>query len=205
MFLVSSAQLFLVRLWLWFKERVHNRKAEPWLWLFSFLEGFLPLIPVDPFLAAMVVADRSRWYSLALIATVSSSMGALAGYAIGFFMFDLIGTWFLKISDTSVFVEKMTVLFSENAEALTFAAALTPIPNAPIVIAAGFLGTNLLWFTLAWVLGRTIRFYGVAYIAYAFGLTALSRFERTLAISTVALVLVIVSFLAYTASGSPAL
>lgn len=205
MLFVSSLQLYVVRLWLWFRERVQNRKAEPWLWLLSFLEGFLPLIPVDPFLAAMVVADRARWLVLSSIAICASTVGALAGYAIGYFAFDLIGTWFLKITDTSVFIEKMTSLFSENAEALTFAAALTPIPNAPIVIAAGFLGTNLLWFTLAWVAGRVIRFYCVAYIAYAFGLSALSRFERTLTISTVALILIGVSVLAYFASGASAL
>lgn len=202
MSLLAHAQLWFVRLWLWFKERVQNKKAEPWLWLLSFLEGFLPLIPVDPFLAAMVLADRARWYILATIATVSSTIGALTGYAIGYFAFDLIGTWFLEISDTSTFIEKMTLLFTDNAEAIVFAAALTPIPNAPIVIAAGFLGSNLVWFVIAWAVGRTIRFFGVAYIAYAFGLVALSRAERALTVGTVVLVLLIVSALAYTASGA---
>lgn len=205
MTMLARAQIWFVRLWLWFKERVQNRKAEPWLWLLSFLEGFLPLIPVDPFLAAMVLADRARWYVLAGIATAASTVGALTGYAIGHFAFDLIGAQFLAFSDRSAFLENMTLLFTDNAEAIVFAAALTPIPNAPVVVAAGFLSTNIFWFFLAWALGRIIRFFGVAYVVYAFGLSTLSRVERGLTIGTIVLVLIIVSALAYTASGAPTL
>ena len=202
MTLLGTTQTWFIRLWLWFKERVQNRRAEPWLWALSFFEGFLPLIPVDPFLAAMVVADRARWLWLATIATIASTLGALAGYGIGFFAFDLLGAWFAHVSDRSAFLEKMTVLFTDNAEAIVFAAALTPVPNAPIVIAAGFLSSNILWFVVAWALGRIIRFFGVAYVAYAFGLSTLSRVERALTIATIVIVLIVVSALAYTASGA---
>jgi membrane protein YqaA with SNARE-associated domain len=205
MTLISTLQTAVLRLWLWFKERVQNRRAEPWLWVLSFLEGFLPLIPVDPFLAAMVLADRARWLWLATIATAASTIGALVGYGIGLFAFDALGAWFIEFSDRSAFVEKMTLLFTDNAEAIVFAAALTPIPNAPVVIAAGFLGSNLFWFVVAWTIGRVLRFFGVAYIVYAFGLSTLSRAERTLTVGTIVLVLVIVSVLAYNASGASAL
>lgn len=199
---LGDVQLRVVRVWLWFKTKVQNRVAEPWLALISFLEGFLPLIPVDPFLAAMVFADRERWLTLAAIATFASTVGAFAGYAIGYFAFDVIGTWFLEISDRSAFIEQMAQLFTDNAWSIVFAGALTPIPNAPIVVAAGFLQMSILNFFIAWTVGRVIRFFGVAYIVYAFGMTALSRAERALTIGTVGLVLIVLSLLAYAASGA---
>lgn len=201
MSLLSALQIRALRYWLWFKTRVHNRTAEPWLGALAFAESFLIPIPVDPFLVAMIIADRSRWAWTAFIATASSTAGALVGYGIGFFAFDLIGTWFASVTDRSVFVEKMTLLFSEHALPLTFAAALTPIPNAPVVIAAGFVSTNLFLFFLAWAVARAIRFFGVAYIVYAFGIKTLSFAERALNIGTVLLVLFFVGWFAYALSG----
>ncbi len=194
---LSLAQTHFIRTWLWFKERVHDRKAEPWLVVLSFSESFLIPVPVDPFLAAMVIADRARWVWIATLATISSTLGAVAGYIIGFFAFDLIGAWFAHVTDSSAFIERMTALFQDHALALTFAAALTPIPNAPVVIAAGFLGTQILLFTLAWFVARFIRFFGVAYVVYAFGTDSLSRAERVLNIGTVVLILGAIMWFVY--------
>lgn len=194
---LSAVQTQFIRTWLWFKERVHDRKAEPWLVVLSFSESFLIPVPVDPFLAAMVIADRTRWVWIATLATISSTLGAVAGYLIGFFAFDIIGAWFAHVSDSSAFVEKMTALFQDHALTLTFAAALTPIPNAPIVIAAGFLGTQIILFTLAWFVARFIRFFGVAYVVYAFGTDSLSRAERVLNIGTVVFILVAITWFVY--------
>lgn len=194
---LSVVQTQFIRTWLWFKERVHDRKAEPWLVVLSFSESFLIPVPVDPFLAAMVIADRTRWVWIATLATISSTLGAVAGYLIGFFAFDIIGAWFAHVSDSSAFVEKMTALFQDHALTLTFAAALTPIPNAPIVIAAGFLGTQIILFTLAWFVARFIRFFGVAYVVYAFGTDSLSRAERVLNIGTVVFILVAITWFVY--------
>lgn len=198
---LGSLQIACVRWWLWFKGHVERRTAESWLGVLSFSESFLVPVPVDPFLAAMVLADRSRWVRVAALATLTSTVGAVAGYAIGYFAFDLIGTWFAHVADRSAFIERMTALFTDHAAALTFAAALTPIPNAPVVIAAGFVSTNIVWFTLAWLVARAIRFFGVAYIVYAFGLSTLSVVERALSIGTVVAVLVGLSYVAYIAAG----
>lgn len=199
--LIGALQLRIVRLWLWFKGRVEARKAEPWLIVLSFFESFLIPVPVDPFMAAMILADRARWFWVALFATISSTIGAVVGYGIGFFAFDLLGAWFAGVADKSAFLERMTLLFSDHALALTFAAALTPIPNAPVVIAAGFVGTNVIAFAVVWFVARAIRFMGVGYIVYAFGIKTLSRFERSITIATIALVLIMLSAYAYAASG----
>lgn len=198
---ITDVEIRALRLWLWFKQKVADRTAEPWFVLLAFLESFFIPVPVDPFMAAIIVADRTRWWRVALLGTVSSTLGAVVGYGIGFFAFDYLGAWFAGVVDKSVYIEKMSLLFSDHALSLTFAAALTPIPNAPIVIAAGFVSTNLLLFAIAWGVARTLRFFGVAYIVYAFGLSTLSHMERVLSIGTVGTVLIVLGWYAYRISG----
>lgn len=197
MHFISLLQTRALRWWLWFKTHVHNRNAEPWLGVLSFTESFLIPIPVDPFLVAMVLADRARWVWIATVASVSSTLGAIAGYLIGFFAFDYLGVYFAHVANTSQFIEKMAALFEDHSLTLTFAAALTPIPNAPVVIAAGFLETPFLLFVIAWGSARVIRFFGVAYIVYAFGAETLGKAERLLNIGTVLFVLFAISWVAY--------
>jgi hypothetical protein len=83
-------------------------------------------------------------------------------------------------------------VFNESGFLLMFAAALTPIPN--IVVLAGFFKMNFIAVVVAWVAGRMLRFYGVAYIVHAFGSETLSRIDRWLNIGTVLFALVFVSW-----------
>ena len=198
---VTRLQIVALRYWLLFKKLVVAGKAVPYLAALSFAESFLIAIPVDPFLAAMVIADRSRWIYLAAVATVTSTVGAGVGYLIGFFAFDYLGQWFFSVTASSDILAKIVNAFSDHAVVLTFAAALTPLPNGPVVVAAGFVGTNFLTFFLAWTVARAIRFFGVAYIVYAYGTDTLSKSERVLTIGTVAGALVVLGWFAYTAAG----
>ncbi|MEK7063653.1 MAG: VTT domain-containing protein [Patescibacteria group bacterium] len=199
--MLGKLQILVVRAWLWFKTEVAAGRAEPVLWGLSFGESFLFAIPIDAFLAAMVLADRTRWIYLATVTTITSSLGAAVGYLIGFFAFDLIGTWFLHVTNTSAFIGKVTELFADHALLLTFAAAFTPVPNGPIVVAAGFIGTDFLLFMVAWTVGRALRFFAVAYIVYAFGAASLGKSERYLNIGTVVFVLLVVGWFVYRAAG----
>lgn len=201
MWVIAYVQTAILRSWLWFKALVVAGKAVPYLAALSFAESFLIAIPVDPFLAAMIIADRSRWVYLATIATVTSTAGALVGYALGFFAFDLFGPWFFSVTASSDFLTKIISAFSDHAAVLTFAAALTPLPNGPVVIAAGFVGTNFFVFFASWAVARALRFFGVAYIVYTYGMETLSRSERALTIATVGLSLFFLGWFVYAAAG----
>ena len=67
--------------------------AERYLAGLSFAEASFFPIPVDIMLAPMCLADRDKWVRLAVIATVWSVLGGLAGYAIGWGMFEAIEPW----------------------------------------------------------------------------------------------------------------
>ena len=77
------------RVMLWSK----HRHAERYLGAMSFAESSFFPIPVDVMLAPMVLARRDRWVRLATIATLFSVLGGVAGYAIGYGLFESIEPW----------------------------------------------------------------------------------------------------------------
>ncbi|MDP6345651.1 MAG: DedA family protein, partial [Alphaproteobacteria bacterium] len=57
----------------------------------SFVESSVFPIPPDVVLIPMVLARRDKAWLIAAICTVSSVLGGLLGYAIGYFLFDAVG------------------------------------------------------------------------------------------------------------------
>src|SRR5215831_12136980 len=66
-------------------------RAPWWLAAISFAESSFFPIPPDALLIPMVLARPDRAWRLAAICTAASVVGGLAGYAIGYFLFDSIG------------------------------------------------------------------------------------------------------------------
>ena len=163
-----------------------------WLTIYSALETIVVPFPVDPFMIAILFTNVKRWRYFAFLTVFGSFVGAVIGYAIGFFAFEAIGHYLLSIAGAEKGFEFVRRVFDENSFLLIFAAALTPVPN--VVIPAGFLKMNFFLFCVAWILGRGLRFFGVAYIVYAYGTTTLSTINRYINIGTVILLLVVLGW-----------
>jgi membrane protein YqaA with SNARE-associated domain len=149
--------------------------AERYLGAMSFAESSFFPIPVDVMLAPMVLADRSKWFRYALIATVLSVLGGLAGYAIGWGMFEVIEPW---LSETKYWedFETATQAFDKYGVWIIFAAGFSPLPYKIFTIAAGVAVINLPAFIIGSVVGRAARFFLVAGLVRLGG----QKFEDTL-------------------------
>ena len=79
--------------------------AAGYLGAMSFAESSFFPIPVDVMLAPMCLADRDRWIRYATIATVFSVLGGLAGYLIGYGMFEAIEPWLRQSHSGSSILE----------------------------------------------------------------------------------------------------
>jgi len=64
--------------------------AQRYLGALSFAESSFFPIPPDVMLAPMCLADRRKAWRFALITTLASLAGGIAGYAIGYFLFEAI-------------------------------------------------------------------------------------------------------------------
>lgn len=90
-----------------------HRHAERWLAAVSFIESSVFPIPPDVMLVPMILADRTRAWRIALIATVASVLGGLAGYAIGLFFFEAIGQPILDFYGKADRFDEFATMYNE--------------------------------------------------------------------------------------------
>ena len=70
-----------------------HRHAEKYLGALSFAESSFFPIPPDVMLAPMCLADRARAWRFAAVTTITSLIGGIAVYAIGYFLLEAIEPW----------------------------------------------------------------------------------------------------------------
>ncbi|MDJ0700782.1 MAG: YqaA family protein [Woeseiaceae bacterium] len=152
-----------------------HRHAERYLALLSFSESSFFPIPVDVMLAPMVMADRDKAWRFAAVAAVFSVLGGVAGYAIGWGMFEAIQPWLSQSHYWDAYLTSRQ-WFDDYGVWVVFVAGFSPIPYKVFTIAAGVAVLNLPGFIIASAIGRGARFFLVAGLVYAFG----KRFEETM-------------------------
>lgn len=175
-----------------------HRHAERYLAALSFSESSFFPIPVDVMLAPMCLANLPKAWRYALIATVFSVVGGLAGYAIGYGAFESIEPW---LRDSPRYWDAYATSrewFDQYGVWVIFVAGFSPIPYKVFTIAGGVAALSLPVFFAASLIGRGARFFLVAGLLVWGG----ARFEATLRTHverigwiTVALVAVVIAWL----------
>ncbi len=149
--------------------------AERYLAGLSFAEASFFPIPVDIMLAPMCLADSDKWIRLAVIATVASVLGGLAGYAIGWGMFEAIEPWLRESHYWEAYLTSQR-WFDSYGFWVVFVAGFSPIPYKVFTIAAGVAVLNLPAFFIASLISRGARYFLVTGLIRLAG----ERFETTL-------------------------
>ena len=142
-------------------EWSRHRYAERYLCALSFAESSFFPIPVDVMLAPMCLARLDRAWRYALIATVFSVIGGVAGYAIGFGFFESIEPWLAESRYWGAY-ETSREWLEQYGFWVIFVAGFSPIPYKVFTIAAGVAAINLPVFFIGSVIGRGARFFLVA-------------------------------------------
>ena len=174
-----------------------HRHAERYLGLLSFSESSFFPIPVDVMLAPMVLAERDKAWRYATIAAVLSVIGGVAGWFIGWGMFEAIEPWLADSRYWEAY-ETATNWFDRYGVWVVFVAGFSPIPYKVFTIAAGVAALNLPAFIIASLIGRGARFFLVAGLVYAGGEEAeetLRKHVEALGWAVVVLTAVIIAWL----------
>ena len=187
----------LTRLYQWTLAKAAHRHAERWLFAVSFMESSFFPIPPHPLLGLMCLARPERAIRFGLICTIASVLGGLFGYAIGYFLYEAIGT---QILNALGLAEKFPIaacyLRDYGAEIILIKGA-TPIPFKLITITAGFIGLPLFTFLWASILSRGFQFMLVGILFWKFGRPIKAFIEKYLALlSALFLLLVVGGFVA---------
>lgn len=119
-------------------------------------EAALQPIPPDPLLWNMILDAENGFVvaTVVMIATISSVLGALAGYAIGMYG----GGWLLERFVSQSTITRLNVLVDRYGLAGIFIAAVSPIPYKALAWIAGAGRMDLRLFVAAGIVGRGLRF-----------------------------------------------
>jgi membrane protein YqaA with SNARE-associated domain len=174
----------LKRLYHWTLAKAAHEKAPYWLAAVSFIESSFFPIPPDVMLAPMCLARPQKAFHYALICTIASVLGALLGYAIGFFLFETIGRAILDFYGLADQFDSFKTNFNEQGWVIVLLAGFTPLPFKVITIAAGATAMPLYVLIFASIIARSARFFLVGALLWKFGQPMQDWIDKHFALAT---------------------
>ena len=149
------------RLYDWTMGLAQHRHAEWWLAFISFVESSFFPIPPHPLLGLMCLANPAKALRYGVICTLSSVLGGLFGYAIGYFAFDWVSGYIQSWGFQTQF-DQAQLWFETWGVVVVFLAGFSPIPFKVFTICAGVMNMAFLPFVLSAAVSRFARFFLVA-------------------------------------------
>ena len=135
--------------------------AQWYLAMLSFAESSFFPIPPDVMLAPMCMARPERARCYALLTTIASVLGGVAGYLIGLLAFHWVEPLLIEYGYHARYL-LVREWFDQWGFWAIFLAGFSPIPYKLFTISAGVVGMNIPAFLLASAVGRGGRFFLVA-------------------------------------------
>jgi membrane protein YqaA with SNARE-associated domain len=150
-----------------------HKSSKFFLAIISFAESSFFPIPPDIMIIPMVIAKKTDYIKIFLVATIFSTLGGLLGYFIGTSFVEIA----MKVLEFYGYENQVINLKTSLSEgtglyiwlATLFLAGFTPLPFKVFTITSGIIGLNLLIFFLICLLARGLRFFIVAYLSFKFG------------------------------------
>lgn len=172
----------LQRLYAWTLSLAARKTAEVWLAFIAFVESSVFLVPADVLFLPMALARPNRAYRYALVATVASTLGGIAGYMLGFYAYEAFAKPVLQFyGKLAEFEHLKTCTSRQTLLVLLTTSGLTHLPPIKIVtILAGVAHISFVFFVLSCIFARGARFFALAWALRRYGEPIKSFIEKRL-------------------------
>ncbi len=152
-----------------FWRMADTQGATKTLGIVSFIESIFFPIPPDLMLIPMCLANRAKAFKYATICLVTSILGGIIGYGIGYFLMETVGQIIVDFYHFEDEILKIEIWYDKYSAWAVAIAGLTPVPYKVCTLTAGMFSINFPIFIIASVLSRGLRFFAVAGLIYLFG------------------------------------
>ena len=153
----------------WTLSKAEHKYSSWVLSIVSFAESSFFPIPPDILLIPMIIAKKAKAWVYAFICTLSSVMGGILGYAIGYFFYNSIGILIVNTYHLSDSFNTFENYYNDYGILIVLGAGFTPFPFKFITIASGVFSLNIFLFILTAIFARGLRFYLLAGLLFIFG------------------------------------
>ena len=173
------------------KKLIDSKHMLKGITLASFLESTIVPIPLEAVMVPLMQARRESLWKIALMATIGCVIGAIFGYALGYYLFDMIGQWLIDTFFSQDQFENVKQNMQSQGFWFVMTLGIAPIPFQVAMLAAGATKFSLPLFLLATVIARAIRYFGLAIVVYYAGDKAEQLIKRYKIKAVIAITLVV--------------
>jgi membrane protein YqaA with SNARE-associated domain len=161
----------LRRLYDWTMSLASRPSAEIWLAVIAFVESSIFLVPADVLFLPMTLAKPNRAWRYALVATVASVLGGIAGWAIGYYAFEALAKPILEFyGKLDAFDQLRSGVTYQTVVLLLVTSGLAHLPPIKVVtILSGVANINLGLFIVSAIVARGARFFFLAWLLRRYG------------------------------------
>ena len=155
----------------WTLSLAARKTAEVWLAVIAFIESSVFLIPADVLYLPMALARPERAYRYAIVATLASTLGGIAGYFLGLFAYDALAKPVLAFYGKLGEFEQLRQCTGEDTIMLLLVTSgLAHLPPIKVVtILAGVVQISFGFFVFSCIIARGARFLALAWAMRRFG------------------------------------
>lgn len=181
------------RLYDWMLSWGNSRWGGLALFLFALAESSFFPIPPDVLLIALCLGVTTRSFRYGAICLSGSIVGAMIGYAIGFFCwqntageYTALANWFFAHVFSLESFLNVGELYDKYNFWIVFTAGFTPLPYKIFTITGGLFHINFAMFIIASIVSRGLRFMLIAALIWKFGApikTFIDKYFNLLAIA----------------------
>jgi membrane protein YqaA with SNARE-associated domain len=182
----------LRRLYDWTMGLASRPNALLALGVVSFAESSFFPVPPDAMILPMVLARPDRAWRIALVATITSVLGGILGYAIGYYLFETLGQSVIRFYGYQNDFQAFKAAYNDWGLWIILIKGLTPIPYKLVTIASGAAAFDFPVFILASIVTRGARFFLLAALLRRYGEPIRDFVERRLTLVTTAFLLLVV-------------
>ena len=166
------------QLYRWVTHWADTPYAVPALFLLAVAESSFFPIPPDVLLIVLAFGVPRKSFYYASIASVGSVLGGMLGYAVGFYLWEVVGEFFILHLFSQELFDIVQAKYDAYSFWVVFSAAFTPIPYKVFTLAAGVFRIDFTGFVVASIIGRSGRFFIEATALYFWGPKAKPFVER---------------------------
>ena len=161
----------LRKLYDWTLSLAARKTAEIWLAVIAFVESSVFLVPADVLFLPMALARPKLAYRFALVATLASTLGGIAGYILGSYAYEALAKPILDFYGKLDAFEHLRQCTGEDTLMLLLVTSgLAHLPPIKIVtILAGVVQISFVFFVVSCVIARGARFFALAWALRRYG------------------------------------
>ena len=160
----------LRKLYDWTLSLAARKSAEWWLRFISFVESSVFIVPAEALMVPMGLARPERAYRYALIASVGSVLGGIAGWALGYYAYELVARPVLEFYGA---LDKFEALRASSGDAILLMLVTSGVAHLPpmkvVTILSGAAAINIWLFIGSAILARGGKFFLIAWLLRRYG------------------------------------